>query len=58
MYNDDDDDEMKVDWFWCWILRSNVLLLPGDKLGHVVTIIQSREPSLKDTYVLFVIGAS
>jgi len=26
-----------------------VLLLTGDKLGHVVTIIQSREPSLKDS---------
>jgi len=26
-----------------------VLLSTGDKLGHVVTIIQSREPSLKDS---------
>lgn len=30
-------------------LKASCAAVAGDKLGHVVTIIQSREPSLKDS---------
>ena len=45
----DDDDVKPMSYDEKRQLSLDINKLPGDKLGKVVHIIQSREPSLKDT---------
>uniref|UniRef100_UPI00398F8120 bromodomain-containing protein 3-like n=1 Tax=Pristiophorus japonicus TaxID=55135 RepID=UPI00398F8120 len=50
LYNSEDDDDAKpMSYDEKRQLSLNINKLPGDKLGRVVHIIQSREPSLRDS---------